>query len=209
MIRHTISLLLLLLTISSCSPKSGVATLADPNLAEVQQAMTGSFSSATQASVNEDYYDIDLHMQPIWEDQGRYLYVEQAIASNPDEPYRQRVYELQRKGKKIISKVYELPQPERLVGAHENTELFNTISPRDLVEREGCAVVLRQDGAGVYRGGTRGKRCKSSLRGASYATSRVSLTGSFIQSWDQGFDAGGVQVWGATGGGYMFLREED
>ncbi|OAV42697.1 hypothetical protein A3850_015760 [Lewinella sp. 4G2] len=180
---------------------------ADPKLAALKEVMTGSFSSATQAKMDETYYDIDLHMQPIWEDKGHYLYVEQAVASAPDEPYRQRVYQLERKGKKLLSKVYELPDPAAVVGGHDNPALFADISPDDLVEREGCTVILKQQRDGTYRGSTKKNACKSSLRGASYATSRVTVSGSFINSWDQGFDADGNQVWGATEGGYMFLKE--
>lgn len=171
--------------------------------------MTGSFSSAAQASTDESYYDIDLHMQPVWTDRpGHYLYVEQAVADSPREPYRQRVYKLERKGRKLISRVYELPEPQRFVGAHRRPALLDVIGPDDLTERTGCAVVLREESPGLYRGSTRKKRCKSSLRGATYATSRVSIAGGrWVQSWDRGFNDDDEQVWGATEGGYMFFRE--
>ncbi|MFM7544645.1 MAG: CpcT/CpeT family chromophore lyase [Ignavibacteria bacterium] len=29
-----------------------------------------------------------------------------------------------------------------------------------------------------------------------------------LESWDQGFDKNGVQVWGAIKGGYIFVREQ-
>lgn len=170
-------------------------------------AMTGSYDSSAQASVRDEYYNIDLHMEPIWEDRGRYFYVEQAVADAPERPYRQRVYRLERKGRKIISHVYELPEPKRFVGAHDDPSKLAAISPEDLIEREGCAVILKETEPGTWRGETKKKRCKSSLSGAVYATSRVSVTDSFIQSWDRGFNEEDEQVWGATEGGYMFFKK--
>ena len=49
--------------------------------------------------------------------------------------------------------------------------------------------------------------CASDLRGAAYATSEVTITPQFVLSWDRGFDNTGKQVWGATEGPYVFLRE--
>lgn len=204
-------LLILLLTIACSSGKTIAPASAPPkaSLAALKQAMTGSFNSSAQSTMNENYLDIVLHMQPIWpEAAGDYLYVEQAVAGNAGKPYRQRVYKLEQKGRrKFISRVYELPEPERFVGAYKAPSRLDAISPAALIEREGCAVYLKMTEPGMYRGETKKDKCKSSLQGATYATSRVSIAGSFIQSWDQGFDAEGKQVWGATEGGYMFFRE--
>ena len=35
----------------------------------------------------------------------------------------------------------------------------------------------------------------------------VSMESGRIESWDQGFDANGKQVWGAEKGGYVFLKQ--
>uniref|UniRef100_UPI0038D3A63C CpcT/CpeT family chromophore lyase n=1 Tax=Flavobacterium sp. TaxID=239 RepID=UPI0038D3A63C len=48
------------------------------------------------------------------------------------------------------------------------------------------------------------KTCASELRGASYATSKVTITANQVLSWDQGFDKDDKQVWGATKAGYIF-----
>lgn len=74
-----------------------------------------------------------------------------------------------------------------------------------LDEREGCEVILTKTENG-YEGSTQGDNCKSSLRGASYATSKVSMSANKITSWDQGFDESGNQVWGATKGPYEFVK---
>jgi len=208
-----LALLVLPLVFTTCASLNSTAPASAPEKASVRDlksAMTGSFSSELQAMANDAYYNIVLHMAPIWPDQpGDYLYVEQAVADTPTEPYRQRVYALERKGgNRFVSRVYELPEPKQFIGAHEDPSRLSVISPADLIEREGCAVYLRRDKSGVYRGQTKKDKCKSTLRGATYATSRVSIApGNFVQSWDRGFDAEGKQVWGAEEGGYMFLKE--
>lgn len=196
----------LLFLFSACTRPT--ASDGDSSLDQLQATMTGSFDSSAQASSDDSYYNILLHMEPVWTNKpGKYLYVEQAVADAADKPYRQRIYALEQKGRGFISRVYELPEPERFVGAHADPSRLNIISPADLIERKGCAVYLKPDGPGIYRGSTKKKRCKSTLRGATYATSRVSITGSFIQSWDQGFNDADEQVWGATEGGYMFFKK--
>ena len=73
------------------------------------------------------------------------------------------------------------------------------------MQRLGCTVWLEADGNG-YTGGTEGTECTSSLGGAAYATSVVRLSENMIESWDQGWDRDGNQVWGATTGAYVFDR---
>ena len=66
--------------------------------------------------------------------------------------------------------------------------------------------MLRQSGP-VWTGSTAGKECGSDLRGASYATSEVTISSSTLESWDRGYDAADKQVWGAEKGPYIFARE--
>lgn len=208
--------LLALLTVFSllqaCTSTRSPAPAAAPNaqLEALKVAMTGDFDSSSQAAMDGDYYSINLHMQPIWTDQpGHYLYVEQSVEGETDEPYRQRVYELSQKNRKtFVSKIYELPGADRFIGAHSSPDRLNVITPADLIVREGCAIYFKQDKGGVYRGRTKKKHCKSSLEGASYSTSRVSVSGSFVQAWDRGYNADGKQVWGATEGGFLFFPKK-
>ncbi len=208
--KYTLGLLFLAL-LTGCSPKNSAPASAPKNagLLELRETMTGTFNSSLQAQTDDSYYDISLVMTPIWEDRpGTWLYVEQALASTPDNPYRQRVYELEHlRGKRYASHVYELPEPENFIGAQDDRAKFRNLTPAQLTKREGCTVFLRREGPGLFRGSTKKNQCQSSLRGAAYATSRVSISKTFVQSWDQGFDAGGTQVWGATEGGYMFFKE--
>ena len=63
---------------------------------------------------------------------------------------------------------------------------------------------LRRASAGAFEGSTVENECVSTLRGAAYATSEVTVSRERLTSWDRGFDAGGGQVWGATEGPYIF-----
>jgi CpeT protein len=171
--------------------------------------MTGSFNSADQEAKDSSYYNISLHMYPIWEnskDGYQYLYVEQAMNRMQDKPYRQRVYQIAYLGNGFYeSAVYTLANQEKYIGKYKTPSFFESIGPSDLEIRDGCAVILEQHGD-MFRGSTLEDRCKSSLRGASYATSKVKIYQDRIESWDQGFDQNGNQVWGAVKGGYIFKK---
>ena len=75
--------------------------------------------------------------------------------------------------------------------------------------KEGCQVTLKRDGKNKFSGATGDKTCPSELRGASFANSIVTVTKNEILSWDQGFDKEGKQVWGATKGGYRFIKMKE
>lgn len=182
--------------------------------------MAGSFSSAEQSLVDKDFRDIRLHMTLIWpsrtSDSEKWLYVEQAMAEAQDRPYRQRIYRVtpgtsERGGVgTLVSEVFELPGgPEGALmyaGAWQTPDSMETLSPEQLSKRDGCDVVLREVVAGTFEGGTVGKACLSSLRGATYVTSKVRMDATGLVTWDQGFDASDKQVWGAVKSGYEFRR---
>jgi CpeT protein len=124
-----------------------------------------------------------------------------------DKPYRQRVYRVsQGEDGVFASAVYTLPDPAKQVGASRDKEPLKYLAPEDLELREGCTVYLKFDGKGRFVGGTDANSCLSEHRGATYATSEVIVSPGRIESWDRGFDADGVQVWGAEKGAYVFLR---
>ncbi|MEM1002189.1 MAG: chromophore lyase CpcT/CpeT, partial [Bacteroidota bacterium] len=104
------------------------------------------------------------------------------------------------------SAVYTLEDEKKWIGKWKTSNEFNAISRSDLVLRDGCAVILKRLGKNHYKGSTGANSCKSSLRGASYATSEVEIKNNTILSWDRGMDADGNQVWGAEKGGYIFKK---
>lgn len=58
----------------------------------------------------------------------------------------------------------------------------------------------------TFVGSTVGTDCSSRLRGSSYATSEVVIEPDRLMSWDRGYDDQDQQVWGATEGGYVFVK---
>lgn len=177
-----------------------------------EKHLTGSFSSLTQSEMDNEFYDIVLHMVPIWEGRidGPWLYVEQAVAGSADAPYRQRVYHLRQTGEnEFVSAVYSFENPEQFAGAYMDATPLAELSPSDLSIRQGCDIAVSWDAAErAFMGSTNGRDCESSLRGAAYATSEVYLHHDRLITWDRGYDNAGMQVWGAVKGGYVFDRIE-
>ena len=200
------SIVLALLILSSPAVAEKPPTNAD--LSRLVDLMSGSFSSEAQAAGDESYFDIRLEMVPIWTERtdGHWLYVEQAAATSLEKPYRQRVYHVTaRDDGSFESKVFEMPEPLRFAGHYSHEKPLAELGPEDLIEREGCSVILRLQESGEFVGSTVEKECKSSLRGATYATSEITIGKCMVESWDRGFDAEDAHVWGAEKGPYLFL----
>ena len=173
--------------------------------------MTGTFSSAAQAAEDPEFFAVSLHMTPIWTDRqdGRWLYIEQAVSDAPDRPYRQRVYLVDEVAPGLFeTRVHTLPDPVSVIGAWRTDAPLNDLNPDDLEEREGCSIVLRRRDE-TFIGSTLAWLCSSSLRGASYATSDVMITPDGMVSWDRGFAEDQKQVWGSVDGGYVLDRIVD
>lgn len=211
--RHLYQFLGLLCTISllyqckSLSAHKG----ADKDLQQLVMFMVGDFSSQAQSKQDSDYYDIRLHIRPIWtsDKANHWLYVEQATAAAESKPYRQRVYKVESDaagGFKSI--VYTLPDQASWAGKYKTPEAFDKLKPAELSLRDGCTVFLKKQKDGSFAGATQGIGCESTLRGAKYASSKVTITKSELRSWDQGFNEKGEQMWGATKGGYEFVKQK-
>lgn len=201
-------ILSLIIMLGACG-KNQLST--QQQITQLTNWMTGHFDSGAQAKADTNFYNIHLNMVPIWNERtdATYLYVEQAAAWALDKPYRQRVYRIAPlPGGKIESAVWSLNNPLRFAGAYKTPRVFNKLTPDSLQEREGCAIILEfKDG--VYSGSTVDRKCQSSLRGASYATSEVRIEAGRLTSWDRGWDAEGHQVWGAEIGPYIFVKNSN
>ncbi len=135
-----------------------------------------------------------------------WLYVEQAITSNKDKPYRQRVYQLKQLDEDTFkSTIYTLPDATKVVGAHKDENPLSFWKPSDLTELEGCTIVLDYKRR-KFVGNTKEGKCLNSWGGATYATSEVVIGKKKMVSWDRGWDKDGKYLWGAEFGGYIFKR---
>jgi CpeT/CpcT family (DUF1001) len=172
--------------------------------------LAGDFDSADQADEDPQYYAISMRLCPVaLPDLGeRVLYIEQAASDDLASPYRQRLYVVDRIDEDTaVSRVYEATRSSTetaLVGLCDAPD-SQQLAAADFELKEGCDVSLTWDGT-QFSGGTEGEGCESSLGGASYATSSVTLDATALSSWDQGWSEDGAQVWGATAGPYVFLR---
>ena len=173
--------------------------------------MAGNFDSGLQSKIDTSYYNIKLHMKPIWQDEinGYWLYVEQAMATAEDKPYRQRVYHLYKQDDTtLVSKVYEIKNPSQYIGAWNDVSKMTRLSLDSLIDRQGCAIFLKKRKKNIYSGSTPWRDCLSTFKGAAYATSEVVIYKGRLISWDRGWDDKDKQVWGAVKGGYSFIKKK-
>lgn len=173
---------------------------------------TGSFTNEAQAAGDHSYADVRMHTARIWEERqdGIWLYVEQALVTALDRPYRQRVYRffVQPNGL-VVSEIFALPGPSPLkyAGWWRRPGAFEDLSPKSLLKRDGCEVVLKKVTETRWSGGTVGGGCGSDRPGVASITSEVEVGPDGIRSLDRGFDKTGKQVGGPTSGPYEFVRE--
>ncbi|MFN5246051.1 MAG: chromophore lyase CpcT/CpeT [Ignavibacteria bacterium] len=207
---HLIIALFSIFFIGCASTNTQTNSSKDPALQEFARMLIGEFSSKEQSLQDTTYLNIHLSMSRIWDEDKSaiWLYVEQAMDAKREKPYRQRVYKLNHPRKDIFtSEIYTLKNQERFIGLQNDPTKRTMITP-DMIElKDGCTVTMNKS-IGIYIGGTDADKCPSDLRGASYATTKIILKENMLESWDQGFDKNGVQVWGATKGGYIFMREK-
>lgn len=199
-----------LVLLSSCAATKGVPEpAADKKLVEFSKVLIGNYSSKKQSESDTSYFNISLSMTRIWPERkdAIWLYVEQAMASKKDKPYRQRVYKLNHPSENVFtSDIYMIRNQDSIVGLQNNSSKRKLLTQNRIDLKDGCKVTLLSKD-GEYKGSTEADKCPSELRGAKYATTNITLRNGLLISWDQGFDASGKQVWGATKGGYQFVKE--
>lgn len=208
--RHASVLFVVMIFAFACGTKeiseSNVAKSTD-GLDLLVSLMEGSFNSAEQAKNDSDFYSIDLHMTKFLELDGvHYLYVEQALSSTPEAPYRQRVYQVSKiSDSEYKSEIFLISNEEEFIGSHLNEDLLKQMSMDSITLKEGCAVFLTQS-SDSFKGATGEGTCLSGFRGATYTSSEVTIDSQGVLSWDRGWNDLDEQVWGAVKGGYYFKK---
>ncbi|MDP3278673.1 MAG: chromophore lyase CpcT/CpeT [Deltaproteobacteria bacterium] len=185
--------------------ETGVAS--DRAVRRLSQLLQGRFDSSAQATRDMRYFDVTLTICRVSapDVSASTLYIEQALRGRP--PYRQRLYVLGSgaDGATVAtSRVFEFNDPDAVVGLCDRVGV-QSVAASDVVEREGCTVTLTLQGD-RFVGQTAGRTCLSTLMGAAYATTEITLGEATLDSWDRGYNAMGRQVWGATAGAYRFER---
>lgn len=209
---YFICLLLIVVSFTACKeqpPKETATELEiekDNELEYLLSMMTGSFSSERQATLDTNFRDVTLHMYPIWpEKDGKWLYVEQALTNNQEEPYRQRIYKLSRENDSTLrSDIYTIPNASLWACKWQTPKFFDRLLHETIEMKEGCEMLLKITAENTFKGKTVDKNCANELNGAVYATSEVIISEKQIISWDRGFDENDSIVWGPKYEGYEF-----
>ena len=180
-------------------------------LERLTACLTGTFSNADQAKGDQNFRAVTLHIAPVWPEltDGPWLYAEQSLSDAPDHPYRQHVYQLTvRPDGSLESRVFELSDPIKVTGAWKDPARFAQLKSTDLISRDGCTLIYHVQPDGSFKGAIEGNGCSSTLRGAVYTTSQTTVDEHRMTTWDRGYNAKGVQVWGSIHGGYEFKKVE-
>jgi len=196
--------LLLALSCASTEP----APTPEAELAKLALWMTGTFSSAAQAQARPgEYLDLRLVTARIWPERsdGPWLYTEQALATDPDHPVRQRVHRLVARTGQFDCELYTLPgNPQHYAGAWRTPAVFAALTPTELEAHRGCTLKLHATDAATFLGQSDATDCPLARLGSAYATLEVAITEFGLTSWERGFDATGRHAWGARLGPYCF-----
>ena len=193
-----------ILTLLGCKSLQTAPT--DGGLQELVNIMQGHYTSEQQSVRDTTYFNISLRMTPIWKQKGNYLFVEQAMATKQDKPYRVRIYKISQQKNLVVSEIYTIKNEKNWIGKWATPQAYDALPMTDIDLKKGCEVILDRVEKNKFIGKTGIQTCPSELRGASFASSIVTVTANRLDSWDQGFDKAGKQVWGAEKGGYEFIR---
>lgn len=134
----------------------------------------------------------------------RFLYQEQALIEQLDQPYRQRFLAIAPDSisNSVQSITLRPPHPEQWIGLCDRPDTDRIVHTEELGETT-CRVFLRPFTSG-YIGKTPIGGCPATVRGAVTITNTVILHDDGMDTWDRGFDTDGNQVWGATTTPYQY-----
>lgn len=203
-----------LAALSLAAPASAADRLAQFG-EELIRLTTGSYTSAEQAkAAPQDYSVVESEIVRIWpQAQGKlWFYQENAILETDgkpgpgkQKPYFQRVFSIEAMADgRFRREVYELKEPAKAVGAWAAAAPLADLSPATLGP-QGCHTVMTRVAAEVWLSQT--EDCKNDWRGAVGMVGIGIRTPELSANWDRGVDKDGNQVWGPTGGGYIFKRK--
>lgn len=135
-----------------------------------------------------------------------YLYQEQAIIDQLNQPYRQRFLQIKpgADGRSIESKSYKPQNAHNLINFCNKSLTQRQLKQSDLGESV-CTVILTPIEGG-YLGETPPAGCPTTARGAVRITNTIILRPDGMDTSDRGYDANGRQIWGARDNFYQFRR---
>ena len=195
-----------------CFLIAGLATLSSgaqdtsPDLEQMVEWITGSYTSAEQAGKDKAYKSTSLNNVRIWPDaaNGAWVYSEESLNSDPENPINQRVFFISEINESEFSlDVYNLPKKENYAGKWKNPEAFSNIAVFDLKFKDGCTLFLFYDGF-QYSGQTNKGTCPNDMEGATYETSSIIIVPNEVHLWDRGYNSDNKLMWGSDKGPYIY-----
>jgi len=204
------TIILTLAFIINASQLQAQQKISNADLDSLSKYMSGIFNNTVQANADANFYNMQMHVKPIWKDaiNAKWFYVEQCLAQTPKKPYRQRIYKITvNNDTSIISKTYLLNgKEEKYINAFDDNKILEQINTDSLSERTGCSIYFIKNKSNEFVGKTNKQDCESNLRGAAYTTSSVIISSNAMSNWDCGFDKENNLVWGNKFGGYKFVK---
>lgn len=175
----------------------------DPEVEWLVASLEGRFTSAPGTRGG----DIVVDVRPIWTNRsdGRWLYREESLAGEL-QPARQRIHRVHRlRDGTFVIETYLLPDPSKFVGEGARAQPFVSLSPKDLIRREGCDVLLHHRDDGAFAGGTVGETCESEAPGARVSTIGLVVWPDQVEGSTHEWDVKHVQI---AGRDVVFVRQE-
>jgi hypothetical protein len=195
---------------------SAAASEAPSYLDELTELTVGSFTTVEQSARDPLYGVAEAEIVRIWPKRtdGVWLYQEQALLGDrPDaldsgakeRPYFARVIHSVEAAPGIVTRtVHRIKDAAKVQGAWKKAEPLASLSPDDLLPSE-CTINVERVAEKFWR--STSAKCPNAYKGAAYAVSLgVTVEGRYA-NWDRGFANDGKQVWGPSGGGYIFVRK--
>jgi CpeT/CpcT family (DUF1001) len=139
-----------------------------------------------------------------------FLYQEQALINQLDQPYRQRFLQIKpSENGQVESRSFKLAKPTELIGlcnrSSTSASTMSRIVQPDTLGTPVCSVLLKPKGD-RFIGETPPQGCPTTVRGAVRITNTIELFADGMETWDRGFDADGKQLWGAKNESYQYRR---
>ncbi|MFP4299769.1 MAG: chromophore lyase CpcT/CpeT [Spirulinaceae cyanobacterium] len=187
-----------------------VYALPQANVDAVAQHLIGVMDTSAQAEQISDIPRVRMTTCEVTVEgaNGRFLYQEQALTRNLDQPYRQRFLRLSLgdDGETVESRTYTPENPETWIGLCEQPRVERIVG-RDRITDGNCSVYL-VPWHNLYIGHTQPGGCPADFRGAVKVTNTIVLHSAGMNTWDRGFNAQGEQVWGAESRPYQFRWQD-
>ena len=168
-----------------------------------QAAAIGDAPSVRMTTCKVEVQPIGVNGQP---SSAIFLYQEQALIDQLDQPYRQRFLKITSDddNQQVISSGFKPIQPKQYIGFCDQPQSKRVIKTEELGENN-CNVFLQKQESG-YFGETPPEGCTTNFRGAVKVTNTIILNETGMDTLDRGFNTEGEQVWGAENRPYKFRR---